>query len=675
MSDQLVWEYLEGPLHQYIDTAHEGDVLAIATLIKILDQFLNLWFFDTFPDVNSFTRLITSRFCIPVREQRRQNFEGLMQIIQECSIDINVVNSNFDFWAIQLNNIKKHGDKFKIIGNFSEETLERDEKSRRLMEVLKDSRDSIISSFMARRKLNQRFLQDPLPPDYDTTTTLTKDVETSNTSFQNLILHTLDLLRIFRLRKYGEYCYIEMFTSLGKPMHAWKEYMPIKQFIFTNITKERDYKQWKNLTNPRDNDKHIVDNIKEAEHPEFPSLQLKRSLFAFGDDENGGLYSLHEDAYFPYSKQDAWPQYAAELTAKRRQHDPDYICYPPQRHEVAIRYFEEPFKPAWNDETDTPDADPMDVLPTPEVEKILDDQRLTKETKRWVYILLGRLLYEVGQYDNWQVLLFFKGVAGSGKSTLAKLMRRVFPPSHVATLSSNVEPKFGLAPLYDKYMIICSEVKKDFGMNQGDLQSAVSGEEVSVAIKHKDAITVLWKVPFLFAGNELAAWKDAAGSMKRRLVVVEFNEPIVPNPRLYEGMIENFPAFLRKINLCYLIYSSKFCDSDLWAPGVMPEQLHSFAKNMKENVDLFSGFLSSSEFEMDLHNPRECYMPLLELKDMYFAWRREHGYEKEAWKPEVYNMAIREKGLYINDTRATLSYLGREVTGQFVYGIRPATES
>lgn len=182
------------------------------------------------------------------------------------------------------------------------------------------------------------------------------------------------------------------------------------------------------------------------------------------------------DAYFPYSEQERWTQYANDLTEKRKRHDPDYVCYPPTRTDVAIRYFEQPFNIAWKNGNDSPDDDPMDVLTTPEVDKILDDQRLTKETKRWVYILLGRLLYEVGEYDNWQVLLFFKGVAGSGKSTLAKLMRRVFPPSHVATLSSNVEPKFGLAPLYDKYLIICSEVKKDFGMNQGDLQSAVSGE-------------------------------------------------------------------------------------------------------------------------------------------------------------------------------------------------------
>lgn len=671
-STSLVWDYMEGPVYNYLEENMPSNTQAKQALIKIINEFYDLWYFDHTPNVNLFMRQVSLRLIIPIVEQKRNNTENLLSIIEESEININSVMAQFDFWAVQLNNLKRHGEKYKVIGDFDDESLDRSDKARRLMEILKDSKDSIVSTNLARRKLNKRKIQDPLPPEYDTTTTLTKDIEASNTSFQNLILYVLDLLRQQRLRKFGDYCYIEMFTDLRKPMYAWKEYMTIKDFIYKNVTKERDYTQWKNLTNPRDNDRHIVENIKEAEHPEFASVQLNRSLFAFGNDEDGGLYRLEDDSYWPYGEQHRWPAYGKELEAKRRLWDPDYEAMPPKRTDVAIRYFEQGFLPAWNDGDDNPDDDPMDILKTPEVDKILDDQRLTKETKRWVYILLGRLLYETGRFDNWQILLFFKGVAGSGKSTLAKLMRRVFPPSLVATLSSNVEPKFGLAPLYDKYLIICSEVKKDFGMNQGDLQSAVSGEEVSVAIKHKEAITVLWKVPFLFAGNELAAWKDAAGSMKRRLVVVEFNEPVVPNPRLFDGMIERFPAFLRKINLCYLIYASKHCDTDVWAPGVMPEQLHSFAKNMKENVDLFAGFLSSPEFFMDLHDPGNCYMPLAEVKDMYFNWRREHGYEKEAWKPEVYNTALREKGLYVNDKRTTLNYMGREITGQFVYGIRPA---
>ena len=67
-----------------------------------------------------------------------------------------------------------------------------------------------------------------------------------------------------------------------------------------------------------------------------------------------------------------------------------------------------------------------------------------------MYALLGRLLYEVGQRDNWQVLLFVKGMAGSGKSTIAKLIRNCYPSHLVGTLGSKMEETFGLSAIADK---------------------------------------------------------------------------------------------------------------------------------------------------------------------------------------------------------------------------------
>ena len=85
---------------------------------------------------------------------------------------------------------------------------------------------------------------------------------------------------------------------------------------------------------------------------------------------------------------------------------------------------------------------------------------------------------------------------------------------------------------------------------------------------------------------------------------------------------------------------------------------------------LFEKFISEENREFE-YNPN-YYMPILELKDMYNRWRRENGYERVAWDPKIYNMAFQEKGLYVNDTRTTLTYLGRQITGQYVYGIQPA---
>jgi ABC-type cobalamin/Fe3+-siderophores transport system ATPase subunit len=82
---------------------------------------------------------------------------------------------------------------------------------------------------------------------------------------------------------------------------------------------------------------------------------------------------------------------------------------------------------------------------------------------------LGRNIYNVGDLDTWQVLMFIKGVAGSGKSTLGKIAARFYNQADVAVISSNIEEKFGLAPIADKFMFVCLEVKEKFGLNQADL--------------------------------------------------------------------------------------------------------------------------------------------------------------------------------------------------------------
>ena len=660
-------EFLTGVMDGYMQTS--TDQFTQQIFESLLRQYFMWWTFDHSPSPDEYMVHLSTRFCVSVDLQLSDASAAQAQgreMIQTCDVNVAELNSQFAFWAHQLKKLCDFGRRLGFLGNANDESLEAQEKTCRLMELLKDGRDSLVASILGMRKMDARALHDPLPPDYDTTTTLTKDIAIKNTNFQNLILFTLDLLRQQRYRKSGDFCFRELFTSGGTSMHAWEQVCTIKEFIYANITKERSYEQWKNLTEPRDNDRRIIENIKESEHPEFPQLRMKRTLFAFGNEEDGGLYSLEDDMFYPYSIKENWNEHAWEIHAHRQKFDSTCdLPAVPQREDVAIKYFDMGFTSAWvNNGLDSEDDNPMD-LPTPAMDKILDDQQLTAETKFWVFALLGRLLYETGKLDNWQVLLFFKGIAGSGKSTIAKIMRGVYPPSMVASLSSNVEPRFGLAPLYDKLMVICAEVKKDFGMNQGDLQSAVSGEEVSVAIKNKDARTIEWKVPFLFCGNELAAWKDAAGSMKRRLIIIEFNEVVYPDPSLIDRIRHEFPVLLRKINLCYLHKAAKHQNTDLWQPGVLSPQMHEFSKNMREDVDVLQGFLNGPRFRKD----PSLYILLDTIREGYKAFRREHGYHSEQWRKELYMNTFKELGFHVGESAQTLDYQGRDITGRFVFGI------
>ena len=63
------------------------------------------------------------------------------------------------------------------------------------------------------------------------------------------------------------------------------------------------------------------------------------------------------------------------------------------------------------------------------------------------------------------------------------------------TLSNNIEKKFGLSAIKDSFMFIAPEVKGDLALEQAEFQSIVSGEDVSIAVKNKTAVSIEWKVP------------------------------------------------------------------------------------------------------------------------------------------------------------------------------------
>jgi len=73
-------------------------------------------------------------------------------------------------------------------------------------------------------------------------------------------------------------------------------------------------------------------------------------------------------------------------------------------------------------------------IPTPTVDKIFDDQSIPQEAQQFWWALCGRMIYEIGEYDNWQIVGWIKGAAGSGKSTLCKIPAAFYDDEDVAVL-------------------------------------------------------------------------------------------------------------------------------------------------------------------------------------------------------------------------------------------------
>jgi len=285
--------------------------------------------------------------------------------------------------------------------------------------------------------------------------------------------------------------------------------------------------------------------------------------------------------------------------------------------------------------------------------------------------MLARLFFKVGEKDKWQVVFFIKGVAGSGKSTLAKLIRYMYPANLITTLSSNVEAKFGLSGIYKGLICICAEVREDFGLDQADWQSAASGEEMSIAIKNKTAITHLWDTPFFFLGNEVPNYKNASGSVDRRIFMIEFNYKVRgSDPKLFDKIIENIDLFQRKSVFLYLQEIRKHGDKDIWSssPNLLPQQIYDFKMSMRNSVDCLYAFLKSSVFEYG----SQYYITEDEFKELYGAHRKSVGEKQAKWNREHYLTTFQELG--ISRQEGTVQVNGSDKLCAFISGLKKKEE-
>jgi hypothetical protein len=231
---------------------------------------------------------------------------------------------------------------------------------------------------------------------------------------------------------------------------------------------------------------------------------------------------------------------------------------------------------------------------------------------RWLYVFLGRLCYDVNELDGWQVIPFLKGIAQSGKSTLiTKVARKFYECEDVATLSNNIEKKFGLQSIYRGFMFISPEIKGDLQLEQAEFQSLVSGEDVSVARKCETAISIQWRTPGILGGNEVPNWKDNSGSILRRLATVNFGRQIaadVSDPHLEHKLEKELPSILCKCLRAYLDYAHKYADKDIW--NVLPNYFKQVKNQVATVTNALQHFLNSEKlrFGPDLCIPQKVFV-------------------------------------------------------------------
>jgi hypothetical protein len=421
------------------------------------------------------------------------------------------------------------------------------------------------------------------------------DTETEMNHVQQLLMFLLNTAQVkgYR-RRHGD-----MYRRLRAPdggahdTHAWERVCDMRDFVYESTRKEVHFDMWMNLTRVRTNVQAVVDYLSTCHDVQLPDLHPDRHVFSF----TNGVYLAHRDEFVAYGT----PAHAALPTDL-----------------VAAKYFDQPF-PAELASHD--DDDDWYAIPTPHVQGILDYQDMGEDVCRWMYVMLGRMLYDVGERDAWQVIPFLKGAASSGKSTLlVHVCRNFYQHDDVGTLSNNIERKFGLSALHDKLLFIGPEIKADIQLEQAEFQSVVSGETVQVATKFRTAQSVQWRVPGALAGNEVPGWVDKAGSINRRIVLFDFPK------RVHDGDMElgkkierSLPSLLVKCNRAYLQAVERHARDNIWKH--LPAPFHAAKEALSESCNSIVHFLRSGLLEFGT----KCYMPFPAFAAAYESYVHDMG--------------------------------------------------
>lgn len=462
--------------------------------------------------------------------------------------------------------------------------------------------------------------------------------------FQRFISYLLEQCRLCDYRRYKQSVYRRIETSAGRFTPAWERVGSIESFVRgTVIDRAINFKHWNDATCERGNIHAATDYLENCIDPSFPVLVKTRLLYAFS---NGVYvtYIRHNGLVMDYF----W-----------RYGDPRGIPIPGASTLAAAKYFDRPCR--YGDS----DIDWFDI-PTPAMSSIMDYQQLDTDVQKWHWALLGRLFHNVGEIDSWQICFFLRGVAQSGKSSVILFWKGFFEAEDVGTIANNIESTFGWGVLSDKLVCLGPELRADFVKNvdQATLQSIISGEIVSLAVKNKDPVNCQWKSPLFLVGNDEFLFKDSSGQIARRFVSIEYLRRVHDvDQSLPLRLDAERDAILVKANRAYLAAVNEVGSGDVWSK--FPAYFRNIQRAGFELSNSIAHFLTHGA----LVSEPDVFMPHKAFQKLYAIHCITYGLTKMPWRRTNYSTVFGAKGLRVSEKAEQKDWHGNLVTDVFIFGI------
>lgn len=371
-------------------------------------------------------------------------------------------------------------------------------------------------------------------------------------------------------RKYGSALYAPKFTEEGHFTRSYTFACDIGVFIYDAIYPKEQYEfLFSALTERNGTSRLCAEYLEKCREDELPPLTKDRSKFSF----RNGLFDAKTDKFFPYGSPVDWNE----------------------NNVVCANYIDLDFKhDLYNEYLDSVE------IPTPNIQKILDDQEFSKDVCRWFYASIGRMLFKVGELDNWQYFPFCKGTAGSGKSTLLNIASKFYSENDVGILMNEGQKNFSIEHFFDKFVFYCYDVDEKMTFSQTRWNQMVSGENVAVERKFKVPLQQKWTVAGAFAGNNYPPWIDQAGNISRRMLIFMFSKSITKVDSYLEQKCKlELACFLKKCVGCYHQMVSAYGHKGIWDQGVLPVYFHNTRKQMQSETNPLQAFIISEQCFLD----------------------------------------------------------------------------
>lgn len=397
------------------------------------------------------------------------------------------------------------------------------------------------------------------------------------TPFHEFLYHVLDIFRAEGLKREGEDVYERVRNNDGHVTVAWKYKMTIEEFVHKRITKSSCFKMWLVKSKEKDPVPRLIKHLCASNEAEFAHVNMSRTMFSF---ENG-FYEANHNLFFAYPLDPDSPYLSANSQSAAK-HFPS-IVFPQELWQLTK---DDPSR--WNE------------IPTPDLDGVLIYQEIPQDSIDWLYFCIGRMYYAIGEHDDLQYFIFFEGAAGCGKSTTLKVIQHMYPESRVGILSNNIETKFGLSSIEDKWVCIAPEIKHDWKISVTEFQSMASGESVSIAVKNKKTIQKEWTSQVAMAGNEIPGFDDLSGSISRRLLVFQFiKKPTVEDGSLLGNIKRAIGHIILKSNVCYRYKCATGFNSSLWTHA--PDYFQKIRIATQCALNVMYAFLDTDPYERDVN--------------------------------------------------------------------------